>query len=122
MQDSRINRENGLKILDWCYEKLGKSRFNGPKPRLFFHKKSHPEKFWGYYYFSSNNIHVFKPRMTYLLEFIETIIHEYWHYKQNLKIYKKYHFLYGDDKNPYEIIAYKKGKQLKKKCYEDLFK
>lgn len=118
-----INRKLALKVLNWCYDTLGKSRFNGPKPKLIVHNKMSKENLYGYYTFNKNVINVYIPKSN-VIDFIDTIIHEFWHYKQNVrKMYDKYVYKYGydyDDNHPCERSAIKKAKRLRKKCYNEI--
>ena len=123
----KINKENAHLILNWCFERLGKSRFNGSKPKLIVHNKMSKEDLYGYYTFEKNVINVYIPKQNgNIIDYIDTIIHEFWHYKQNVKkMYHKYVFKYGYDYNenhPYERTARKKARQLRHKCYDELFK
>lgn len=126
MLDKRINKKNAHLILDWCFNRMGKSRFNGPKPKLIVHNKMSKEDLYGYYLHQKNTINVYIPKQENLLLYIDTLIHEFWHYKQNVKkMYDKYVYKYGynyDEKHPLEKTAYKKARQLRQKCYDELFK
>lgn len=123
---NNINRQSALLILEWCFNTLGKSRFNGPKPKLIIHNKITKENIYGCYTLHKNIINIYLPKHETLIDLIDTVIHEYWHYKQNMKkMYHKYVFKYGYEYNefhPYEITANKKAKRLRHKCYNELFK
>lgn len=129
MKTPNIDRETAQEVLDWCWVNLGPSRFNKNKPKLYFYRKPNKE-IYGQYKYWKNTIQLYgviynEKGGDNLIQFIDTIIHEYWHYKQNLKemfeIYF-YKYKYNEDNHPYERTAIKKAKQMRQKCYNDLFK
>ena len=56
-----------------------------------------------------------------LPELVNSIIHEYVHYKQNMKHYQILALYLPDHKNPMEIEATKIAKRDTKKCLKELF-
>lgn len=129
MKDPRINRESAKLILDWCYLKLGKSRFHKELPKLIVHNKTTEEtkKYWGYYS-DDNTINLYLPNICDIHRLINTVIHEFWHYKQSPEMYHKYAKIFDVnhfdtyETHPHEIAARNKARKLQQQCYEELFK
>lgn len=124
--DSRINKENTKRILQWCIDKLGKSRFHRDKPKLIIHTKIRKCDKGTYGEYSNTNvIHIYLPNQDNIHSFIDTVIHEFWHYKQNPKGYIRVYSRmdkFTDETLPYEISARNKAKKYRWLCYEELFK
>lgn len=129
MKDSRVNRENALLILEWCFNKLGKSRFHKKHPKLIILNKISKINLdvGGWYDDNKNIISIVVPNQKTFIDFIDTVIHEFWHYKQNPKGYKYVYnrINWGENEiyknDPSEISARNKAKKYKKQCYNDLF-
>lgn len=127
MKDPRINRKNAVLILNWCVEKLGKSRFHKKLPKLIIHNKATKEskKYCGWFDELKITINIILLNMDSMHEFINTIIHEFWHYKQNLikgykRIYSKPNWEENYEYLPFERSANNKAKKLTKHCYKEL--
>jgi hypothetical protein len=56
-----------------------------------------------------------------LYELANSIIHEYTHYKQNMRHYQILALYLSDDKNPMEIEAHRVAKKDTKKCLKEVF-
>jgi len=56
-----------------------------------------------------------------LIELANSLIHEYVHYKQNMKHYQILSLYLPDHKNPMEIEAVKIAKRDTKKCLKEVF-
>ena len=53
----------------------------------------------------TNVIYIYYPNMTNEEDVLRSIIHEYTHYRQDHKLFKKYKAMYGYDEDPTEIEA-----------------
>ena len=53
----------------------------------------------------TNVIYIYYPNMTNEEDVLRSIIHEYTHYRQDHKLFKKYKAMYGYDEDPIEIEA-----------------
>ena len=54
---------------------------------------------------NTNVIYIYYPNMKSKEDVIRSIIHEYTHYRQDHKLFKKYRDIYSYDENPIEIEA-----------------
>ena len=66
-------------------------------------------------------IYINKDQNDNLPELINSIIHEYVHYKQNMKHYQILSLYLPDHKNPMVIEASKIAKRDSKKCLKEVF-
>lgn len=122
--DSTIKptRKHVNQILDWCIENYGKSKFNKPVPVIEFRKPDYyTEGCMAFYDEIESVIFVDKLANDNLDELANSIIHEYIHYKQNMKHYQILAMYLPDHKNPMEIEARKIAKRDTKKCLKELF-
>ena len=55
----------------------------------------------------TNVIYIYYPNMKNEEDVLRSIIHEYTHYRQDHKLFKKYRDIYSYDENPIEIEAHK---------------
>lgn len=118
-----VNRKNALRIIQWCFQQYGSSKFNKDVLTLKVQQKYKVDPNWyGAYEAETNTIFVFKKPIKSFIEFVATIIHEYQHYLQDDDMYEKYleyrksyHF------HPYEIKAEKIAQRDKRKCIKELY-
>lgn len=114
-----VNKFWGDKILKWCIDNMGSSKFQSFSPRIRYYKKG--SLYYGYYNEDKNLIVIYLNVNKSFDLFVKTIIHEYTHYQQNItgkyrKILKKNDY----NSHPYEIIASKNEEIFFKKCKKDL--
>jgi hypothetical protein len=127
-----INRKLCLQIFEWCKTKYGKSKFRRAYPKLYFRTKAKvcPDEgpLKGEYYFSLNHIyiyaelHYFEPDP--ILDVINTIIHEYKHFLQDMQKYDMYfHKYYRSYKNhPYEVTCNNFANKEQYECFYHIIK
>jgi hypothetical protein len=118
-----ITKKDMLIILDWCKKKLGRSRFFSIR-KLKLRINTNID-FLGLFNIEKNTIHVNPNVQNDLITLIETIIHEYVHFKQNPKEYDRLcrdnSFKYYFD-HPHEEEAEKIALSLGKICFFELKK
>ena len=107
-------------IIDYAYPKIqsyyGKGSLDIPKIEL--HKDiyarlsgdeeqsgEHSKTTKAQYDENTNVIYIYYPNMMNEEDVIRSIIHEYTHYRQDHKLFKKYKAMYGYDEDPTEIEA-----------------
>lgn len=118
----KITRSHATKILDWCLKTYGKSKFNKEFPVLEFRKPDYyTEDCMAYYDEIDGVIFLDKTQHLDLYELANSIIHEYTHYKQNMRHYQILALYLPDNKNPMEIEAHRIAKKDSKKCIKELF-
>ena len=118
----KITRGQATKILDWCLKTYGKSKFNKEFPYLEFRKPDYyTEGCMAYYDEIDSVIFVDKTQHQTLYELANSIIHEYTHYKQNMRHYQILALYLPDEKNPMEIEAHRIAKKDTKKCLKEVF-
>jgi hypothetical protein len=121
-QPIKITRSHAIKILEWCVKTYGKSKFNKTFPTLEFKKSDYyTEGCMAFYDEIESTIFVAKDLHTDLEELVNSIIHEYVHYKQNMRHYQILALYLPDHKNPLEIEAERTAKKDTKKCLKELF-
>ena len=123
--DSRINRKNGILVYNWCKQYFGRNPKLGTYPRFIFHRTKIDGKCLGEFNPWTNTIRIyykpFEDKNRRLLTFINTIIHEFVHYHQDIK--KKYQKINDSyENNPLEIEANTLAKLLQYECYEQIFR
>jgi Zn-dependent peptidase ImmA (M78 family) len=124
MNKNNINKYWGNKILEWCIDNLGESKYHDSPPNLTIYIKRTKDKYFkdnkhvlGYFDEDDNVIIVFAKNHKSFSSFIGTIIHEYTHYKQNIagrydKLLEKSNY----DNHPFEIEAREAEKKYLKEC------
>jgi hypothetical protein len=118
----KITRSHATKILDWCLNTYGKSKFNKEFPDLEFKNPDYyTEGCMAYYDEIESVIFVDKTQHQNLYELANSIIHEYTHYKQNMRHYQILALYLSDNKNPMEIEANRIAKKDSKKCLKEVF-
>jgi hypothetical protein len=118
----KITRKHAVQILEWCVKTYGKSKFNRTFPSLEFKKGDYyTDECMAFYDDIESTIFVDKDKNNNLEELANSIIHEYTHYKQNMKHYQILALYLPDNKNPMEIEAERISKKDTKKCLKELF-
>jgi len=85
--EHKVNRSAALKIYQWCKKKYGRSKYNGRYPDVKFRKGDYTtEDVWGLYDCEENYIYVNSSSVITLEDLVVTMIHEYTHYKQNMRV------------------------------------
>jgi hypothetical protein len=128
-----LNRSVAIKILEWCKLTYGQSKYKRAFPSLRYRNRppyalSGAEKneelyVYGIYHCDENYIYVDRTKHENLEDLVNTIIHEYTHYTQNMRYYYKIYNKYEKDidKHPYEIKAWSVAERDTKKCIEQVF-
>ena len=115
-------RKHVNQILDWCQQTYGKSKFNKDFPVIEYRKPDYyTEEIMAFYDEIESTIFINKDKNDNLEELINSVIHEYVHYKQNMKHYQILALYLPDNKNPMEIEANKIAKKDTKKCLKEVF-
>lgn len=115
-------RKHVNQIFEWCIKQYGKSKFNKELPVVEFRKEDYyTEGCMAFYDDIESTIFINKDQNDNLPELINSIIHEYVHYKQNMKHYQILSLYLPDNKNPMEIEASKIAKRDTKKCLKEVF-
>lgn len=115
-------RKHINQIFDWCIKTYGKSKFNKELPVIEFRKPDYyTEGCMAFYDEIESMIFVNKEDNDNLPELVNSIIHEYVHYKQNMKHYQILALYLPENKNPMEIEAKKIAKRDTKKCLKEVF-
>jgi hypothetical protein len=118
----KITKSHATKILHWCLNTYGKSKFNKEFPELEFKNPDYyTEGCMAYYDEIDSVIFVDKTQHQNLYELANSIIHEYTHYKQNMRHYQILALYLSDVKNPMEIEANRIAKKDSKKCLKEVF-
>lgn len=127
MSDNKVRatRSKALKIYEWCKKKYGRSKYNGRYPTLHYKKGGEfLEDCWGIYDPEDNYILINKNYVTTIEDLASTIIHEYTHYKQNIKVDYAILMKYFDASttdHPLEKEAESVAERDTKQCLEELF-
>lgn len=115
-------RKHANQILEWCLQKYGKSKFNKTFPIIELKKSDYyTEGCVAFYDDIDATIFLDKEKNDTIEEMANSIIHEYIHYKQNMKHYQILSMYLPDHKNPMEIEATKIANKDAKKCIKELF-
>jgi Zn-dependent peptidase ImmA (M78 family) len=118
----KLTRSHINKILDWFINTYGKSKFNKEIPVIEFKNPDYSnEDCMAFYDEIEGVIFINKEQNTTLYDLANSIIHEYTHYKQNMKHYQILSLYLTDHKNPMEIEAEKVAKKDTKKCIKEVF-
>ena len=118
----KLTKRHALKIFDWCIEKYGKSKYNRELPEIEFKNGDYyTEGYMAFYDEIESTIFIDKSMHHDLHELASSIIHEYTHYKQNMRHYQILSLYLPDSKHPMEIEAYKIANKDAKKCVKELF-
>ena len=115
-----MNTDEIQNIIDYAYSKIqsyyGKGSLDIPKIELhrdIYARLSGDEEQSGehssttkaQYDENTNVIYIYYPNMENEEDVLRALIHEYTHYRQDHKLFKKYKAMYGYDEDPTEIEA-----------------
>lgn len=123
-QAIKLTRGTVLKVYEWCKTRYGRSKYNGRYPDIVFRKRDYlTGEDWGYYDEQDNLIFVSKDKHHNIEDLVDTVIHEYTHYKQNIKVdfrvlSKYFEF---DDQHPLEIEARTVAQRDSPICLKEVF-
>lgn len=112
-------------VYEWCRKTYGRSKYNGRYPDLTYKKGDETNcDHMGEYDFYDNCIFVNSDQIKSLYDLVSTVIHEFTHYKQNMKvdwvILCKYFDQYSSD-HPLEKEAIEIELRDTPKCMKELF-
>jgi hypothetical protein len=118
-----VDRRTAELALDWCRAKWGKSRYVKGLPRLRLLKRSRQE-LYGWY---NERINLITLRLDWHespLDLVETVIHEYTHYGQDIagrydRLAEEYKAL-PYDHHPLEKQAYKRQARWGARCLAEI--
>lgn len=117
-----VKRRHVAQIFAWCVKRWGKSKYNSEVPTVVvFHSKS--ADYLASYNEVDHRLRIDIKSHSGLIDLIATIIHEYTHYKQNVK--KNYNRMlekHGYFRHPYEKSANKKARKYKITCLKHFLK
>lgn len=117
-----INKKNLNKILRWCKENYGGSKFKRMGSLKVVIDNSMDAA--GAYCTIQNTIFVNPKYHDSFIGIVDTMIHEYTHFRQDINVmYFKYfrEYNYSYDRHPYEITARETAARDKRKCFRDVF-
>lgn len=103
--------------IDYCISTLGVKR-SLPIPTVSVVKRGRSRRY-GQYDITNNHIQIHYDICKDVKTVIQTIIHEYTHYLQNLRKYYVLSLEYGYDKHPQEIEA-RKNERLYSPCWKQI--
>lgn len=122
MNKNDINRKSALKVLNWCKNTYGRSFYKHEYPKLRVYK--HRNLGWkGDYDYEVNTINIYVAPHESFTDFVSTIIHEYVHYTQSVRMYFRYIDRYNKtyDNHPYEKQADDISKRDARLCIRETF-
>lgn len=111
------------KILDWCVKTYGKSRHNREFPEIQYRRgiyMNEDPKTMAFYDDQDGVIFINKDDHHSLRTLVNSVIHEYTHYKQNMKHYDILSQYLPYKKNPLEIEANMIARRDTKKCLREI--
>jgi hypothetical protein len=127
-----INRKTCLEIFEWCKTKYGMSKYQKDFPKLHFRSKAAKDKIMGplkgEFFYEENEIYIYKELHLLepipLLDVVNTIIHEYKHFLQNMENYDMYFdkYKYSYHTHPYEKTCNRFAGKEQDECYQYLLK
>jgi len=83
----KLNRNSAMKVYEWCKKRYGRSKYNGRYPDLRYRKEDYvTEGLIGLYDEFDNIIFINSDAINTLEDLIVTVIHEYVHYTQNIRV------------------------------------
>lgn len=129
MENVKITRKHIELALQYCIEKWGRSKYNGKPPKLRVFSPTNqrnPDWVCGRYnpYPNQLSIYLNVKEHKKLIKLCSTVIHEFTHYLQCMRKYKKYaHVLkYSYDAHPYEKTARIREKKFRRECKKYVLK
>lgn len=111
------------KIVDWCIKTYGKSKYNKEFPEVHYRSRYYLDEdanTLAFYDDTDGVIYINKDEHKSLRTLANSIIHEYTHYKQNMKHYDVLSTYLPYNKNPMEIEANEVAKRDTKKCLKEI--
>lgn len=94
------------KIYEWCKKKYGRSKYNGRYPEVVFRKGDYYDgEEWGYYDEIDRCIYINRDKHETVADLVDTLIHEYTHYLQNMHHYQIISKYLDPHEHPMEISA-----------------
>ena len=107
MNKKNINRKITKMALEYCVKTFGLSKFNGSIPNMIVKRNrlKDDKRCRGFYSAAINTIVIFPIAHTSFIDVVNTVIHEYTHYLQDLEMYNIFYRSYGYDAHPQEIEA-----------------
>ena len=123
------HEEIGDKVLNWCWDNLGSSKFQSHEVPDIYYDLSISDLL-GEWVSSDNEITIYVGEIHDLEEYIQTIIHEYIHYLQSPTWYTRHwnrmrvDFMTGKDyfSHPYEAEAEEVAVKYWKVCKKEIMK
>jgi hypothetical protein len=124
INQSRLHRGHAKRVLDWCIERYGKSKYSKHYPTIRFIKFTDYENIGllGYYEPEFCEIFINSEDHLNVDELCKTIIEEYQHYMQSDSQYQKMAKVYSYDQHPLEKQAQKIANTHYKICVKELKK
>jgi len=118
------DRQTALAVMEWCKKKWGLSKFQEDFPKLRCYKKGDGGGYYGHFDDENNTIVIYLEPHPQVEDLVETVIHEYAHYKQNVtENYDRYAARYKEyNDNPYEKTAINRAARWKNRCINDILK
>ena len=114
------------KIYTWCKKKYGRSKHNGIYPDIEFRKVDYYDgEEWVYYDEIEKRIYINRDKHETIQDLIDTIIHEYTHYLQNMHHYQVLALYLDHEHHPLEIEAEQMSEKDGPECLkymENLYK
>jgi len=123
MNVSQIQRKHIQFVMDWCVDVFGKSSFMRKIPSFRLIKKRKWD--WrGEYNPENNTITIVLLSHSSVVDVIDTVIHEFSHYRQDMVMYDIYTDVHrrSYEKHPYEISANNKAEKYREQCKQALLK
>lgn len=122
MNKNDINKKNLKRILNWCKDYYGESKFKNIDTLKIYIDDTMDCA--GAYCTRQNTIFVNTKVHRSFIDVINTMIHEYTHFRQDINVmYFKYLKVYSFnyENHPYEITATETAERDKRKCFRDVF-
>lgn len=101
--------------LQYCVATFGTSFYHASLPKIVLSNKLDPRDKgnFGMYYYKTNTIVIYKKQHKSFVEVMDTIVHEYQHYLQDMRQYGQLEKSYVYDDHPFELEAEAIAKQHK---------
>jgi len=109
------------KIYEWCKNKYGRTKYNGRYPEEVSGKGDYYDgEEWGYYDEIDQCIYINRDKNETLADLVDTMIHEYTHYLQNMYHYKVISKYLEHHEHPMEISAENAAQKDSQECLKYL--
>jgi len=110
-------------MMDWCVDVFGTSSFKRKIPTFVLYKKK-KFGFRGEFDDVNNIISIWLLQHNTVIDVIDTVIHEYSHYRQNMSMYDVYteYYYRNYENHPQEISANNKAAKYREQCKQALLK